>query len=142
MPWTRLGTVIFILTVASLGGAQDTPKKDAGPSAQTARDDKAVNWMQIKLRSSQEILAALTSGDAEKVHTNARRLLVMNFLEQWVRKDDFTKKSEYEGELNRFEFATKELIRFGKAGDIDGSLDAYQTLCRSCVECHKLIRDK
>ena len=142
MSWKHVVVVLLILGNSTIGLTQEnTPPRKETPEAKKP-EETAVNWMQIKLRSSQEILAALTRGEMAKVEVNARRLLVTNILEQWARKEEFTKKSEYEGELNRFEFATKELIRFGRAGDIDGSLNAYQSLCRSCVECHKLIRDK
>lgn len=98
-------------------------------------------WMQVKLTSAQQILAHLTSGDFEKLQTSARRMQVMNLLEQWSRDEDFTDKSDYEGQLNAFEFATKELIRHADDKDIDGALKSYVALTESCVNCHKLIRD-
>ena len=55
--------------------------------------------------------------------------------------NEFTKKSAYLGQLNAFEFANKELIRQAEDGNIDGTLEAWLRLSRSCVECHKLIRD-
>jgi hypothetical protein len=105
------------------------------------KDDRDA-WMQVKLTSAQHILAHLTSGDFEKLQTSARRMQVMNILEQWNRDAEFTGKSEYQGQLNAFEFATKELIRHADDKDIDGALKSYVKLTESCVHCHKLIRDE
>lgn len=105
------------------------------------KDDRDA-WMQVKLTSAQQILAHLTSGDFAKLQTSARRMQVMNFLEQWSRDADFTNKSEYQGQLNAFEFATKELMRHADDKDIDGALKSYVAMTESCVHCHKLIRDE
>lgn len=98
-------------------------------------------WMQVKLHSSQEILAGLTNGDFKKIEEQSRRLLVFNVLENWRRENALAKDSEYQGQLNSFEFAAKELVRNAEAKNIDGALNSYVLLTRSCVECHKLIRD-
>lgn len=98
-------------------------------------------WMHAKLQASQEIFAGLTHGDLDTVKHRARRMLANNVLENWLRKNEFTRKSAYQGQMNAFEFANKELIRNAEDGDIDGTLEAYVRLSRSCVECHKLIRE-
>lgn len=100
------------------------------------------NWMQVKLTSAQQILEHLTSGDFENLQTSARRMQVMNFLEQWSRDADFTNKSEYQGQLNKFEFATRELIRHADDENINGALQSYVAMTESCVNCHTLIRDE
>ncbi|MCA8996716.1 MAG: hypothetical protein KDA80_07020 [Planctomycetaceae bacterium] len=131
-------TLWGMLFPTSLAVGQDAPP----PSVRQEKPKSEVEWMDVKLRSSQQILEALTQGDTDHVATSARRMLIINLLEQRLRKDDFKHKSEYQGELNRFEFATKEIIRTAEADDIDGCLAAYQMLCASCVQCHKLIRDQ
>ena len=97
--------------------------------------------MTVKLTSAQQILADLTSGDFERLETSARRMQVMNFLEKWLRDENFANKSGYQGQLNAFEFATKELIRNAQDNNTDGALKAYVALTESCVRCHQLIRD-
>jgi hypothetical protein len=97
--------------------------------------------MAVKLASGQEILKHLTSGDFRQLEASARRMQVLNLLEQWLREEDFVHKSEYQGQLNAFEFATKELIRHADDENIEGVLKAYIALTESCVRCHKLIRD-
>ncbi|WP_437192640.1 hypothetical protein [Planctomicrobium sp. SH527] len=131
-----LGTVI---TLPLYGDSK--PGAAPKPEEKKADSSEANLWMQIKLHSSQEILSGLTNADFKVIEEQSRRLMAFNFLEIWVQENSFPKTSEYQGQLNSFEFATKELVRTAKAKDIDGALNSYLLLTRSCVECHKLIRD-
>lgn len=117
------------------------PKTLVKPEQAGLNQAEANKWMQIKLHSSQEILAGLTNGDFQKIEDQSRRLLVFNILENWRRENSLARDSEYQGQLNAFEFATKELARNAQSKNIDGALDSYVLLTRSCVECHKVIRD-
>jgi hypothetical protein len=111
------------------------------PSAATSQKD-VDRWMQIKLKSSQEVLAGLTRGDFDQVQKSARRMQVISILEQWSKRQGmYSSRSDYEGELNAFDFATKELVREAGQKDTEGTLEAYVNLTRSCVRCHQLIRD-
>lgn len=110
-------------------------------AADDREEEDPDRWMQAKLSATQEIFEGLTKGDLEAVTTNARRMQAVHILEQWLRDTGFEEESEYQGQLNAFEFANKELIRFAGADDMDGALGAYQMLTESCVRCHQLIRD-
>lgn len=127
------------LAAALFGQLQGHSRADDKPeqSSPAERD----RWMEVKLTSSQQILEHLTRGDFEKMQTSARRMQVLNFLEQWMRDQDFARKSDYQGQLNVFEFATKELIRHAGDKNVEGALKSYTTLTESCVRCHQLIRD-
>jgi hypothetical protein len=48
-------------------------------------------------------------------------------------------QADYQGQLNDFEFSTKELIRQADDEDIDGALKSYVAMTKSCVNCHELI---
>lgn len=98
-------------------------------------------WMAAKLNSAQEIFADLTRGDFAGVEENARRMQVINLLEQWARDADFERESDYVGQLNAFEFSIKELVRHAGDENTDGALQAYQDMSASCIRCHELIRD-
>ena len=53
-------------------------------------DDKAKSssiWMKQKLVASQNILAGLTKEDYEAIEKNAQSMLVVGYLEKWVRAD-------------------------------------------------------
>jgi len=118
-----------------------TPEQDNRSKEEAAAKADPNKWMEIKLKSSQEILAALARGDAKSIETYARRMLLLNVLEQWKTTKPYVDNSAYDAQLNAFEFATKELARTGKAGDINGALDSYVLLTKSCVKCHQVIRD-
>lgn len=137
-----------LLGLAVQGQTADPPRKKAETKEAKADEppdaeerSSADKWMRVKLRASQEIFEGLTNGECDKIEANARRMLFLNFLEQWQRDNEFTQKSEYEAYLNAFEYATKELIRTSRHDDIDGALDAYVLLSQSCVKCHQIIRD-
>jgi hypothetical protein len=112
-----------------------------GLPADDREEDDPDGWMRAKLASTQRIFEGLTEGDFDAVATNARRMRSVHFLEQWLRDTGFEDQSEYQGQLNAFEFANKELIRFADDEDVDGALDAYLQLSESCIRCHQLIRD-
>ncbi|MFV0445119.1 MAG: hypothetical protein ACK5Q5_16205 [Planctomycetaceae bacterium] len=128
----------------SLLGATWLLQADDRPTATqeaTPSPDDHDGWMKLKLVSSQQVFEGLTDGDFKKVENSARRMLVLNLLEQWAKRNEFTKKSEYRGQLNAFEFSVKELVRHAEDHDAEGALEAYVSMSRSCVRCHQLIRD-
>lgn len=143
-----VGSLFVGLTlVALLGVARHAlSQPPARPAA--VENDEALNtpqgrerWMQSKLSSSQRILGALTRGDLKGIEDDSRRMLMINVLQKWSAENKVEKQSDYDGQLNAFEFATKELIRHAKNDDTEGALEAYVLLTRTCVKCHQLIRD-
>ncbi len=128
--------IFATLTLTVVG--RPTTADDAETTDEQTESDR---WMAVKLASAQQILEHLTSGNFEDLKTSAQRIHVFNFLEKWYRDEDFTRKSDYIGQLNAFEFATKELIRNAEAENTEGSLKAYVAMTESCVRCHTLIRD-
>jgi len=142
MQTRRLGLILFLAMMVALPLYGDPSPATSVKTEQTDLNKTEANkWMQLKLHSSQEILAGLTHGDFKKIEEQGRRLLVFNILENWRLENSLVKDSEYRGQLNSFEFATKELVRNADSKNIDGALNSYLLLTRSCVECHKLIRD-
>jgi hypothetical protein len=131
------------LAGVGLTGAADPPPSPTKPVQKSAEEQQkeANKWMQIKLHSSQEIFAALSRGDAKAIETPARRMLLLNVLEQWKSNKSYMDHSEYEAQLNAFEYAVKELARTGRDNNINGALEAYLSLTKSCVKCHQVIRD-
>lgn len=151
MSRTRIWMMLAVVTAGAGVLVRSVPAYFEDPPAKTGEaatigkpvtKEEADKWMRIKLKSSQQILAGLTSGDPKAIEENARRMLVLNVLENWQRENKLTRQSDYEAQLNAFEFATKELIRTGHDKDIDGALEAYTMLTKSCVKCHQLIRDQ
>jgi hypothetical protein len=141
--------LIAAVACAGLGSVALTFSADPPPSpkkpVQKTDEDQPVKdankWMEIKLHSSQEIFAALSRGDAKAIETPARRMLLLNVLEQWKSNKPYMDHSQYEAQLNAFEYAVKELARTGRDNNINDSLDAYVALTKSCVRCHQIVRD-
>ena len=143
--FTLMITLAVVTAVAVAVVAADKEKKKPKDSEKepvaAKKENEGDRWMQAKLHSAQQIFAGLTQGDLDVVKKRAQYMAVVNVLEDWLKKSEFKKKSAYQGQLNAFEFANKELIRHAEDDNIDGALEAWVKLSRSCVECHKLIRD-
>jgi hypothetical protein len=136
--FTCAGLASLAVTVAA-DPKTETRKPAQGTNEEQAKD--ANKWMQMKLHSSQEIFAALSRGDAKAIEAPARRMLVLNVLEQWKSNKPYMDHSDYEAQLNAFEFAVKELARTGRDNNLNDALDAYLALTKSCVRCHQVVRD-
>lgn len=114
---------------------------DTKPRKKTGKSGSGDRWMELKLASSQLIFAELTRGNLEGVAKQAKAGRVVDALEYWLRTSEFRKQSEYQKQLNLYQFATRELARQADDGNIDGALESWLDVNRSCVECHKLLRD-
>ncbi len=134
-------TALLIPYAAGMGQVDGVQDAEARTDNALPVDNPLTRWMHAKSSAGQQMFVSLAKGDFEQLETQARRMQVLNFLEQWARETDFQRKSEYQGQLNAFDFATKELIRHARDRNIDGSLNSYIALTKSCVRCHTLIRD-
>ncbi len=120
--------------------SKETKKNKATTEKKTTEKQRNF-WMQAKLTQSQQILASLTEGDFKAVEKSARSLKNFGVLESWLRSSPETSHSEYKAQLNKFEFANKELIRMAEDKNADGAATAFAAITITCVKCHKLIRD-
>jgi hypothetical protein len=135
-------SLVALLSLLSLSAqtlqADDKPAQNDELPPATAVD----RWMQIKLSATQSALANLTKGDFVRLERDAGRLLITNILEKWLKENEQTQQSAYQGQLNAFEFAVKELQRHSRDHNTEGALQAFLRLNESCVRCHMLIRDQ
>lgn len=99
-------------------------------------------WMNAKQLHAQSIFAGLTEGDFKKIETGARAMYGSGVLEKWMAGRKFDQMHVYEGQVNTFEYSVKELARYAKQKDIDGALDSYIMMSRTCVRCHRMLRQK
>ena len=94
--------------------------------------------MKQKLSASQNILAGLTKGDFEAIDKNAQSMLVVEYLEKWLRADT----PGYNTKLKDFEYANKSLRLAAQRKEHGRGDDRlYPADPVSCVHCHKLVRD-
>jgi hypothetical protein len=94
-------------------------------------------WMKQKLVASQNILAGLTKADWSAIEKNAQSMLLVGYLEKWVRAD----APGYQKMMKDFEYANRSLTLAAREKNLDGATIAYVELTISCVRCHKIVRD-
>ncbi len=119
-----LAAIAMVLIAARVAGA--------------AEPEEPSFWMKKKMEYSEKILAGLAKADFEAIEKNAMSMNGLSQIEQWVRASS----PGYKSQLTAFRSANKSLIRFAQEEDIDGATLAFMQLTQSCVQCHKLIRDK
>jgi len=65
----------------------------------------------------------------------------VDVLEYWLRGKEFRQRSEYHKQLNKYQFAVRGLARHAEDDNIDGALESWLDINRSCVPVHKLLRE-
>ena len=105
-----------------------------------ADDDKSeerIDFMRIKMQSSQLILEGLTVKDFDLVNKGIKQVKAMTKSGKWVSIDN-----EFYRELEKdFEMATEKLEASAKTGNIDATFYRYFQLTANCIDCHKHIRE-
>jgi cytochrome c556 len=126
---TALATLTLIAATLALPTARGVDDQD--------QEKKASLWMKQKLVASQNILAGLTKAEFDAIEKNAQSMLVVGYLEKWVRADT----PGYQNLMREFEYANKSLTLAAREKNLDGATIAYMQLTISCVNCHKIVRD-
>ena len=130
---SRLLTTVAIMAFISTTLAIYLARGDDGEAQALERSI----WMKQKLVASQNILAGLTKGDYEAIEKNAQSMLVVGYLEKWIRADT----PGYRQMMKNFEYANKALTLAAREKNLDGATIGYVQLTISCVQCHKLVRE-
>jgi hypothetical protein len=129
----KLMTTLAVLAlITALLGIHPTRGGDDPP-----KDKAASVWMKQKLVASQNILAGLTTADYVAIEKNAQSMIVVGYLEKWVRADT----PGYQTMLRDFDYANKTLALAAREKNLDGATVAFLQLTLSCVNCHKIVRD-
>jgi hypothetical protein len=129
---SRLRTTVVMMAFISATLATHLACGDDGK----AKAPEPSIWMKQKLVASQNILAGLTKGDYEAIEKNAQSMLVVGYLEKWIRADT----PGYRQMMKDFEYANKALTLAAREKNLDGATIGYVQLTISCVQCHKLVR--
>ena len=111
------------------------------PEAQDKADNpkkKTSLWMKHKLDASQKILEGMTRGDYAMIEKHATGMQSAGYLEAWVRADT----PGYKEQLHTFDHANSAIVTAAQSKNLDGVTIAYAQLTISCVQCHKIVRDK
>lgn len=122
---------LVIPTVGQVVGDRESlPVKDG------AEGREFTYWMDVKLQESQNIFAALASGDFAKIEQSADKLKAVSKLEGFVRRS----AEGYRTQQRSFEFAVNEIAAQADAESLEGVALGFQQLTLSCLHCHKQIR--
>ena len=129
--WPTL-VVLSTVVVATLltWGKQSSPV-----AADTKSDLKA--FMRKKLDASTQILEGLTVEDASLIRKGAATILEMSKAEVWnvLLDEDYR-------EFNRdFRSTIRRLDKAAEDGNFDNALLQWIDATKSCIECHKYVRD-
>lgn len=123
-------------------GTTEKSQKSGEKKPAQKKKRKADTWMKAKKDHSHDIFDGLIAGDFRKIENASLKMMGNNILERWLAdRKDYENSFSYHGQLNAFDYSTRELWRFAKQKDMDGALQAYGVMSRSCVRCHYLIRD-
>jgi hypothetical protein len=132
IPMSRLFSTVAMMAFFSTTLATYLARGDDGK----AQAPEPSIWMKQKLGASQNILAGLTKGDYEAIEKNAQSMLVVGYLEKWIRADI----PGYRKMMNDFEYANKALTLAAREKNLDGATIGYVQLTISCVQCHNIVR--
>jgi hypothetical protein len=141
-----VAALLFVAVRHQVISAEDERKREPETSRAAqenkSKEDGGDPLMKAKLIGSQAILEQLLRGEMSAVSESAARMQVMSLMENWfIGNEKNERTSKYRQQLNRFDFATKELIRHADDGDIEEAFESYTEMTRTCVQCHKLLRD-
>jgi hypothetical protein len=118
------------------------PAQAQRPGAQASKSkserDRASVWMREKLAASQKILEGLTKGDFALIEKQAVGMQNVSYMEGWFRAE----VPGYKAQLHAFDYANDGIIQSARYKNLDGVTLAYTQLTISCVQCHKIVRDK
>jgi hypothetical protein len=94
------------------------------------------DYMQAKLKHSQEILKGLAIEDLDLVAKNAQDLSILSHSSTW----DVLQTEEYGQHSAEFRRNANALRDAAKKKNLDGAALAYVGVTLNCVNCHKYVR--
>lgn len=95
------------------------------------------DFMQVKLKHSQDILAGLVTEDLDKVAKGAQELSLLSQAESW----QVYQTEGYLQHSREFRRAADALRDAAKAKNMDAATLAYLDTTMKCMTCHKYVRD-
>lgn len=130
--------VLAIAAVSTRGYQARAQRAEAQVGKAEDSQTKTSLWMKHKLVASQKILEGMTRADFDLIDKNAQSMQVMGFLEGWARADT----PGYKAQLDAFDYANSAIVQAARDKNLDGVTIAFTQLTISCVQCHKIVRDK
>lgn len=94
------------------------------------------DFMQVKLKHSQDILAGLVTEDLDKVAKGAQELSLLSQAESW----QVYQTEDYLLHSREFRRSADALRDAAKAKNLDAASLAYVDTTLKCMSCHKYVR--
>ncbi len=136
----------FLLTLAAWIGLAPLVLWAGGQASSTKRDDdkqkKVVTsnmvMMREKLAAASKALEGLSLEDFTKIAESAERMHIISRAASWhvIDSDDYNRFSK------NFQQEASDLKRHAEQKNLDAATLDYVRLTTTCVECHKLLREK
>ena len=133
----RIIQAMTMVICSCLVATSDEPTHSAVQLELKSKEKPTSYWMQQKLNYSQAILRGLATGELEEVAMNAEQMRLLSTVEGFFRR----KEPGYKGQLQSFDFASTEIVRHARAGNLEAAAMGYQQLAISCVSCHVMLRE-
>ncbi len=96
-------------------------------------------WMFKKLEDAQDVFSALAMSNFSGILVNAEAMQRVTKIEGFAKRSD---AAPYRRQVQLFELANQELIRAAQEKNLEAATLAFNQLTLSCVNCHKVMRDK
>ena len=135
--WIVLSTLLLCLIGGPIRGQKIVEEPAVEPFPIDEQEPFNL-WMDVKLKKSQDIFAAMTKADFERIIQDTKQLRTLNELEGFVRKS----VPGYVTQLKAFQFAVDEIEKQAKQKNIEGVTLGFQQLTMSCVHCHNNLRSE
>jgi hypothetical protein len=100
--------------------------------------NKSADRMRRKLEHSQKVLEGIALADFKAIERHAAELLQISKEAGWkvLKTPEYTRHSE------DFARSAEALMKNAKDRNIDGAALSYIEMTRTCVKCHKHVRDE
>jgi len=123
---------IGIATVTQPGDARETSR----PGMQVAQDVPE-SLMRQKLDHAQDLLAALSIGDFDRMISNSRELQRISLEARWSQPHS----PAYADLGEEFRAALERLVSAAEKQNIDSASLNYVQMVLTCIQCHKVVRE-
>ena len=94
------------------------------------------DFMQLKLKHSQQVLEGIVMADYDRIAKNAQQLSLLSQASNW----QVLQTPDYVQHSSEFRRAADALTDAAKKKNIDGAALAYMEVTMKCVNCHKYVR--
>ncbi|MBX3415165.1 MAG: hypothetical protein KF708_20945 [Pirellulales bacterium] len=132
MNTSMLVAFVLVAVVAMLGLVSSV--RSAPP--QRAKPNEVADFMQLKLRHSQEVLEGLAVEDFDQIAKNAQDLSLLSQAASW----NVLQTEEYLQQSGEFRRTADALTKAAKEKNLDAAAIRYVELTMKCVHCHKYVR--